>query len=212
MLARIMAPTSPDKSLTENFKSQIALLVGIVVILFGIELLDTVLPGNHPLDQWGIQPRELKGLLGIPLAPLLHGGFTHLYENSIPFVVLGWFVLLGGMRQFLQVSVCVACCGGVGTWLLGAPDTVHIGLSGVIFGYFGFLLGRGYYQRNLGSIIVALVVGFLYLGMLFQLVSVKAHVSWSGHFCGFLGGVGLAWAMFNGTRVKEAAADLEEGN
>ncbi len=200
--SRIMATTPPVKSIGEQFKSQVALLVGILVLLFAIEIVDAFLPGNHPLDQWGIVPRSLRGLTGILVAPFLHGGFEHLSENSIPFVVLGWFVLLGGMRQFLQVSIWVVLCGGFGTWFLGAPGSVHIGLSGVIFGYFGFLVGRGWYQRNLGSIIVALVVGFLYLGMLFQLVTVKAHVSWSGHFFGFLGGVGLAWAMFNGTRIK----------
>ena len=115
MMPCIMATTSPVKSLSEQFKSQVALLVGILVLLFAIELVDSFLPGNHPLDQWGIKPRHLSGLIGIPLAPFLHGDFAHLYDNSLPFVVLGWFVLLGGMRQFIQVTICVALCGGLGT-------------------------------------------------------------------------------------------------
>jgi membrane associated rhomboid family serine protease len=202
-----MASSRPVKSISEQFKSQVALLVGILLLLFAIELTDSLLPGNHPLDQWGIVPRHLSGLIGIGLAPFLHGSFAHLSENSIPFVVLGWFILVGGMRQFLQVSICVALCGGLGTWIFGSSSTVHIGLSGVIFGYFGFLLGRGWYQRNLGSILVAVLVGFLYLGMLFQLVTVKEHISWSGHFFGFLGGIALAWAMFHQLR---AGKTLEE--
>lgn len=202
MMPCIMATTSPVKSLSEQFKSQVALLVGILILLFAIELVDSFLPGNHPLDQWGIVPRHLRGLIGIPLAPFLHGDFAHLYDNSLPFVVLGWFVLLGGMRQFIQVTVCVALCGGLGTWIFGSSGSVHIGLSGVIFGYLGYLLGRGWYQRNFASIIVAVVVGFIYLGMLFQLVSVKSHVSWSGHFFGFLSGIGFAWTMFHALHPK----------
>ncbi len=206
-----MASSRPVKSISEQFKSQVALLVGIMLLLFAIELVDSFLPGNHPLDQWGIVPRKLSGLIGIIFAPFLHGGlhggFAHLSENSIPFVVLGWLILVGGMRQFLQVSICVALCGGLGTWIFGSSGTVHIGLSGVIFGYFGFLLGRGWYQRNLGSVLVAVLVGFLYLGMLFQLVTVKEHISWSGHFFGFIGGIALAWAMFHQLRAGKTLGD-----
>jgi len=192
----MMATTDSVKGLREQIKSQVFLLVGILLLLFGIEVVDTFLPGNHPLDRLGIQPRTLAGLPGIGLAPLLHGGFSHLSENSLPFFVLGWLILMSGTRRFCEVTLCVVVCSGMGAWLLGAANSVHIGLSGVIFGYFGFLLARGYYERKLVSIILAILVGFFYIGMLFQLVSLRAYVSWSGHFFGFLGGIGTAWAMF----------------
>lgn len=192
-----MAPTRSVKSLTERFKSQAALLVGILLVLFGIEVLDSFLPGNHPLDRWGIEPREVAGLPGILISPALHGGFAHLGENSLPFFVLGWLVMLGGLRRFAWVSLSVTICSGIGVWLLGSPDSVHIGLSGVIFGYLGFLLARGYYERKLTSLLLAIGVGLFYLGMIFQLVKIQQHVSWSGHFFGFVGGIFTAWGMFH---------------
>lgn len=187
-----MGTSSVDKSFSERFKSQAAWLVAVVLGLYALETLDSFLPGNHPLDQWGIRPRELVGLPGIFLAPFLHGGFTHLSENSLPFFILGWLVLLSGMTRFAQVTLGVILCSGLGVWIFGMPHTVHIGLSGVIFGYLGYLLARGWYERKIVSILIAILVGFVYLGMIFQLVSVKEHVSWSAHCFGFLGGIGMA--------------------
>lgn len=192
-----MPSKSSVKSLTERFKSQAALLVGILLLLFLVEAVDSLLPGNHPLDRWGIEPREVSGLPGILVSPLLHAGFAHLGENSLPFFVLGWLVMLGGLRRFAWVTLSVTLCSGIGVWLLGSPDSVHIGLSGVIFGYLGFLLGRGYYERRLSSLLLAVVVGLFYLGMIFQLVKIQQHVSWSGHFFGFVGGIVTAWGMFH---------------
>jgi membrane associated rhomboid family serine protease len=191
-----MAVSESVKSLPERFKSQATLLVSIWILLFIIELVDKFLPGSEPLNQLGIRPRSLMGILGIPVAPLLHDGFIHLFENTVPFLILGWLVLLSGIRYFIQVSVAVIVFAGLGTWLFGAPGSVHVGLSSVIFGYFGYLLARGFYERKFSSMLIAAFVGIFYLGMLFQLVSLKAHISWSGHFFGFLGGIGTAWARY----------------
>lgn len=202
-----MATSVSVKSLSERFKSQAALLVGILVLLFVIEVIDTVLPGNRPLDQWGVIPRSITGLPGIVLSPFLHGGFGHLAGNSLMFFVMGWLILLSGTRSFFQVSASVAVLSGIGVWLFGSPNSVHIGLSGVIFGYFGFLLGRGYYDRKLGSILIALFVGiFYFLDMIFQLFSVEKHISWAGHFFGLVGGVITAWAMFHERRALDDPA------
>jgi membrane associated rhomboid family serine protease len=198
----IMPAPGNVKSLSEHFKNQVSLLVGILILLFGIELFDAFLPGDHPLDRWGVQPRTLGGLPGIFFSPLLHDGFAHLGENSLSFVVLGWLVLLGGVQRFMNVTAIVVLVSGVGTWLIGSPGSNHIGLSGVIFGYLGFILGRGWYERKLGSVILAVLVGFFHIGMIFQLISVKAHVSWSMHFFGFVGGIITAWMMFH-NRSKE---------
>lgn len=191
------APASSVKSLSAQLKSHAAILLGCLVVLYAIELLDSFLPGNHPLDRWGIQPRSFSGLLGIAFAPLLHGDFNHLRDNTGPFFVMSWLIMLSGIRLWFGVTAAVASFGGLGVWLFGSGDSVHIGLSGVIFGYLGFLLARGYYERRIGSIIVALIVGWTYIFMLFSLASLKEHVSWSGHFFGFLGGIGVAWARFD---------------
>ena len=195
------------KIIYERFKSQTAWLLVVLIGMFLIELADGLLPGQHPLDQWGVRPRELTGLVGIPLAPFLHGSFSHLAENSLPFFVLAWLTLLGGVRRFLLVSVGIALLSGLGVWIFGMPRTVHIGLSGVIFGYLGYLLARGWYERKLPAIVIALLVGITYLGMLTQLVSVKAHISWTAHGFGFLGGIVMAAVLFQ-KPAKPGAAEL----
>ena len=195
------------KIVYERFKSQTAWLLAVLICMFLIELVDGLMPGQHPLDQWGVRPRELTGLVGIPLAPFLHGSFNHLAENSLPFFVLAWLTLLGGVRRFLFVSMGITLISGLGVWIFGMPNTVHIGLSGVIFGYLGYLLARGWYERKLPAIVIALVVGITYLGMLTQLVSVKAHISWTAHGFGFLGGIVMAALLFQ-KPARPAATEL----
>jgi membrane associated rhomboid family serine protease len=85
--------------------------------------------------------------------------------------------------------------GGLGTWLFGMPNTIHIGASGVVFGLFGFLLSRGIFERSIGAVLMSLVAAFLYGGMLWSLIPVRYGISWSGHLFGFIGGMLAARAL-----------------
>src|SRR3546814_8613836 len=85
------------------------------------------------LDREGIEPRETDGLLGIVFAPLLHGGWGHLIANTFPALVLGFLILLSGLRTWVGVTLVVWVIGGFGTWLTGGDNSVHIGASGLIF-------------------------------------------------------------------------------
>ena len=100
------------------------------------------------LDALGIQPRTAAGLpVGSRLAPFLHGGFGDLgAANTIPFIVLGWLVMLRSTSDFFVVAVVSAAVSGLGVWLFGGSHSVHVGLSGVIFGFLGYLLARGVYE------------------------------------------------------------------
>ncbi|NEO02697.1 MAG: rhomboid family intramembrane serine protease, partial [Moorea sp. SIO3I7] len=129
------------------------------------------------------------GLRGILFAPFLHGGFSHLISNTIPFLVLGWFVMLQETSDFFVVTSITMVVGGLGVWLLGAPNSVHIGASVLIFGYLGFLLFRGFFERNLPSIFLSILVGFLYGGLVWGVLPSQPHVSWQGHLFGFIGGI-----------------------
>ena len=100
--------------------------------------------------------------VGILFAPLLHGGFGHLLANTVPLVMLGWLVMVRRLSDFFAVTAIVWLLGGLGVWLFAPPHTVHIGASGLIFGYLGFLLLRGYFERSFGSIFLSIVVGLLY--------------------------------------------------
>jgi membrane associated rhomboid family serine protease len=169
-----------------------AILLGaLILLLWLIEGFDQFF-WHETLDFYGIQPRTTIGLRHIFFAPFLHKGFNHLIANSAPFLVLGWFVLLRGVRIFVLVSVLSAAISGLGVWLLARPATIHIGMSGVIFGYLGFLLFRGYFERSSQAIALAIVAGFLYGGMIWGVLPLQPNISWLGHLFGFIGGALLA--------------------
>jgi len=172
-----------------------AVFLGIVLlIMWLLEIVDLLVFGGA-LDSFGIRPRSLDGLDGVLLAPFLHGGLAHLANNSVPFVLLGVLTFLGGLRNFVVTTVLSLLAGGLGVWLLGAPNSVHIGMSGLIFGYLGYLLLRGYFHRSAGAIVVSVVLLVLYGGTLWGLLPVQAGVSWTGHLFGFLGGAFSAYLL-----------------
>ena len=172
-----------------------------------LELIDFVAPGD-PLDQYGIAPRSLAGLAGIPLAPFLHIDVSHhLVPNTVPFLVLGSLVALGGKQLFAGVSMFVVLTAGLGTWLFGESG-LHIGASGVIFGYLGFLIARGLFEKSLRWVLVSIAVGAAYIGLIQSLGELRAGVSWTSHFFGFAGGVGLAMLFY--FRVRKRTAEAAE--
>ena len=172
----------------------IQLVVIVVVLMWLIEVVDALLLDNR-LDQQGISPRSLGGLDGILWTPFLHGGFGHLLANTLPLLVLGSFVAMEGPRRLLTVTAFVVILGGLATWLL-ARSAVHIGASGLVFGYAGFLLVAGFVEKSVRGIAVAIIVGVLYGGMVLQgITPVSSYVSWESHLFGFAAGVLAAFAI-----------------
>jgi len=166
-----------------------------------VEILD-LLPFVD-LDRYGIRPRSASGLLGIVTAPFLHAGFGHLMLNSLPFIVLGGTVLLSGVRVFWGVTIFVTLAGGLGVWLFAESLSNHLGASGLIFGYLGFLLARGVFEKSFPSILIACAILVGYGGLLFGVLPLQTGVSWQGHLFGFLAGVGAARLMFpTGRRLR----------
>ncbi len=177
-----------NNSISREVKAHVSILCGFVSIFWIAEFLDFfVFKGS--LDRFGIIPHNLIGLRGILFAPFLHGGFGHLIANTIPFVVLGWFVMLQETSDFWIVTILTMIVGGLGVWLFAVPGSIHIGASILIFGYLGFLLFRGYFQRNFVSIFLSVVVVFLYGGLVLGVLPSRPGISWQGHLFGFLGGV-----------------------
>lgn len=164
----------------------------MIVAMWGEELLDTALDGR--LDGFGIRPRQLDGLDGIIFAPLLHNGFGHLIANTLPFALMGSAIALEGARRFLQVTVIVGLFSGVGTWLTGPPNSVHIGASGLVFGYLTYLVSRGLFAHRVSYLIGGVVTFLVYGGVLWGLLP-QPGVSWQGHVFGAAGGVLAAFVL-----------------
>ena len=166
------------------------------------EIADQV-TGEH-LDRFGIEPRDTDGLAGILAAPFLHGGFDHLIGNTIPFLVLGAVIAFAGAARVVAVTAIVAVVGGLGTWLVAPSDTVHIGASGIVFGYAAYLAVRGLYSRRLAEIAVGVLVLGVWGATLLQGLVPQTGISWQGHLFGAIGGIVAARAL---TRRQAPAAD-----
>ncbi len=179
-----------EAPLSQRIKTRLLVLAAIVGLMWVLLLL--------PLsfrEGLGIRSGTPIGLAGVPLAPLLHGDLKHLASNTLPFVVLAALVLVRSLREFVWVTVIVALGSGLGAWWLGRAGQVHLGASGLIFGYFGFLLARGLLERTLVSLLIAAAVGFLYGGLVWQVFSSDPHISWQSHLCGLLAGLASAWLV-----------------
>ena len=164
----------------------------LVAVMWVEEIIDTGLNGR--LDRHGIIPREVEGIDGILWCPFLHGGFGHLIANSLPFLILGGAICLGSVHRFAFVTVVTMAVSGIGTWLTGPDFTVHIGASGVVFGYLTYLLSRGVFARHLGYLLGGVIVFFIYGGALWGLLPAPG-VSWQGHLFGAIGGIIAAWLL-----------------
>ena len=149
-------------------------------------ILDTVL--SLDLGRYGIVPRTVDGMRGIPLHVFLHQGFGHVLSNTGPLLVLGILISLRGGRKLLGASLFIVAFGGFAVWLV-ARSGVHIGASGLAFGYFGYLVGRGFYERSLTSILIAIAVVVFYGGMFLGILPSLGFVSWEGHLFGLIAGV-----------------------
>ena len=181
--------------LVDSIKGHAITLFGILALMWGLEIADQFLPFVN-LDRYGIRPRNTNSLPGILFAPLLHGGFGHLVANTVPFLILGGIVMLGGRKVFWSVTVFVVIGGGLGVWLFGATNSVHIGASGLVFGYLGFILSRGFFERSIFWILVSFVILILYGGLVFGVLPGQPGVSWQSHLFGFGAGIVAAWVMF----------------
>ncbi len=174
------------------------ILATFVGIMWMVEIVDLALFGGS-LDFLGIQPRSLVGLRNIALSPFLHLGPGHLLANTLPFIILGWLVMVRRVSDFAVVAAIAAVVSGLGVWIFGAGDSIHVGMSGVIFGFLGYLLARGYYERSIPAVVLAVVALFLYGGMLFGILPLQQGVSWLGHLFGLFGGILAAYVLADRT-------------
>jgi membrane associated rhomboid family serine protease len=182
------------QAISGELKTQVKILAALVATFWIIVILNEVLLENilvistgcglrRGLNALGLVPHSFIGLRGILFAPFLHGGFYHVMANTVPFIILGWFVMLRNIKDFYFVSVMSALVGGLG------PCSVHVGASGVIFGYFGYLLFRGYFEKSFVAIAISIAIAIAYGGMIWGVLPTRSYISWEMHLFGFIGGI-----------------------
>ncbi len=175
----------------------------MVALMWGLEVIDAIAGGS--LDQYGIEPREEDGLTGVVAAPFLHAGFGHLIANTVPFVAMGLVIAFKGAVRVLAVTAIVALVSGLGTWLVAPEFTLHIGASGVVFGYATYLISRGVFNRDALELGVGLIVVLVWGTALLGGLRPEDGISWQGHLFGAIGGVVAARVLQRARRPAQAA-------
>ncbi|MFN8124971.1 MAG: rhomboid family intramembrane serine protease [Candidatus Nanopelagicales bacterium] len=184
------APTTSSTPSRGRVFLPVLILLGVMWVM---EFLDFILPAD--LDYWGIRSRDPEGLLGIPMAPFLHGGFEHLMANTLPFLILGTLVAWRAGGKFWSVAIIIIVLGGAGVWLFGPGNVITIGASGLVFGFLGYLLVLGILTRSWVDILVSVGVLLIYGSLLLGATpfGVPEGVSWLAHLTGFVAGVVAAF-------------------
>ena len=175
------------------------LVAAMAALMWLSEIVDAVV--GHRLDRYGIEPRDGDGLVGIVAAPFLHADFGHLASNTVPFLAMGFVIAFKGAMRVLTVTAVVVVISGVGTWLVAPDETLHVGASGVVFGYATYLLSRGFFDRDLLELGVGFLVGAFWGTALLGGLLPQEGISWQGHLFGAIGGIVAARLLARGRRA-----------
>ncbi|MDP2635291.1 MULTISPECIES: rhomboid family intramembrane serine protease [unclassified Pseudoalteromonas] len=192
-------PSNSNSSRIPPLSSKRFTLIGIILLCTVLQVVNS-LPGIN-LNGLGIYPRSLSGLTGIFFAPFLHGGWAHLISNLIPFAVLGWLVCQYSIKRFWLVFIFTALGGGLLVWLFGRGN-IHVGLSGVLYGLWGFLICYGLMLRSFKAIVISVVVVFLYSGFIWGVLPQRPHVSFESHLFGAIAGVLIGYYLAKKDKVS----------
>lgn len=169
-----------------------ALVAALLMVVWGAVLwVLTLIDGtNGPLvREHGVQPRQIDELVDIAPAAFLHFDVDHVAANTVPLLVFGFLAAVRGLARFLGVVVVIIVASGLGVWLTAPPDSNTAGASGVVFGLFGYLLVRGFVERDALDITVGIMVLLLYGSLLWGVLPTTEGISWQGHLFGLVGGV-----------------------
>ena len=177
-----------------KFRDAVIVMVAFVAVLWALQVVNWA--DGYRLDsEFGILPDHLSRLPEIFTAPFLHFSWQHIEGNTVPLFVLGVLAAYRSIGRFLLVSLIIAVTSGLAVWLFQSSNELTVGASGLIFGYFGYVLVRGFFDRSLIDVVVGLVAGVLYWTILEVAIPGTPGVSWIGHVGGRVGGVLAAWRV-----------------
>jgi membrane associated rhomboid family serine protease len=189
------------------------LMVGFIALIWALQIANWA--DHYHLDQhYGIIPHSVGRLPDIFVAPFLHFSWDHIEGNSGPLFIFGLLAAYRGVVRFLGVTLVVAITSGMAVWLFQGGNTLSVGASGLIFGYFGFVLARGLIERSTVDTLIAVVMGLSYYYLLtIAIPGAPSGVSWIDHLGGLVGGLASAWIFRTrrGQRVRTPKAPRGSG-
>ena len=182
-------------------RDAVVLMSVFVAVLWILQVFNWA--DGYRLDyQLGILPHQVSRLPDIFVAPLLHVSWQHIEGNTVPLFVLGVLAAYRGIKKFLLLTLIVAVTSGLAVWLFQSGSATTVGASGLIFGYFGYVVIRGFIDRNLVDIGVGIVAGVLYWTILQVAIPGNPGISWIGHLGGLFGGIVAAWVLRTRTPAR----------
>jgi len=183
-----------------SLKIRGAILLGIVAICWLVLLFDALAPSKYDLRQHGIIPRKPAGLIGIFIGPFIHVNATHCFLNTLGILILGGLLMWRGLKEFIFLTLFVMILGGLSVWCF-ARYASHLGFSGIVFGWFAYLLVAPFMERpfNFKSLAIAVIAGIVYGALIFGVFSTDPKVSWESHLFGVIWGAVAAvgyWKLY----------------
>lgn len=209
-LPSLPAPTPDEEgSLASPIGRAAALNVAFLGLLWLVQLVNA--GTDYALaNSGGILPRQASSLVDIVTSPFLHGSLAHLAANALPLFSLGLIAAIPSPKRFLLMTLVVIVVGGFGVWLFSPANSVTVGASGVVFGYFGYVLLRGFVDRRPADVLISIGVALAYGYAMWNSVGFGVEgVSWQGHVSGLVGGL-VAALLLRTPRRKPVAADSTE--
>jgi membrane associated rhomboid family serine protease len=185
--------TGDAEAVIEEARKAFWVMVGFLGVIWGVQIINWALGYRLSVD-YGIHTRDPGDVTGLFTAPLLHLSWAHLEGNSGPLFIFGFLAAFRGVRRFWVLTALVAIVSGAGAWLASAPHTVTAGASGVVFGYFGYVIVRGFFDRHRIDIVVGMVMALCFAYQFAVLLPQKG-VSWQGHVFGFAAGIAGGWFL-----------------
>ncbi len=189
-----------------SFWKSLRIVFGLVSVLWIVHIVQAL--GIYDFTEYGNQPQHIAGLKGIIFSPFLHGSFEHLISNTLPILVLLTVLLNAYPRVALAVLVFVHLSSGMLVWLFAPPNTIHVGISGIIYGIAAFLVASGIFRKDRNSMVVGIFVGLMYGGMVLGFIP-QPGISWQSHLFGALSGVFIAFAFRSIDLPKPTEIELE---
>ncbi|WP_109398993.1 rhomboid family intramembrane serine protease [Proteus sp. TJ1640] len=187
------------------FKKRLSFLGGLTIILVLLQLINSLF--SISLLQWGIIPRTGEGLMGIFIAPFIHGSWSHLFSNLLPFLILSFLSMTQSLREYVLSSIFIIIVSGLLVWIFGR-SAIHVGASGWIFGLWSLLIAHAFTRRKIIDIVIALFVLFYYGSMAYGLIPGQLGVSTESHIAGVVAGLLYAWCARKLIRRKSQVVEV----
>lgn len=189
------------EALLAEARKALWVMVGILVVLWVVQIVNAAMSYELSFD-YGIRARDVGSLPEILSAPFLHFSWAHIEGNSGPLFIFGFLAAYRGVKKFLGVSVLVVIVSGLGAWFTAGTDTIGAGASGVVFGYFGYIIVRGLFDRRPIDLVIGLVMALCFAYQFSLLIPAGEGIGWQAHLFGFVAGVLGGW-FFRERRSKQ---------